>query len=70
MKVCSTINKNGNWVIATESSPFYEEKLDSDEVRDAYKSEVIYFAETGYCDFEFSEWARFWDERRASHGLL
>jgi len=70
MKVCSTINKRGNWVIADQFSSFYAEKLDTDEVRNAYRSEVIYFAETGYHDFEFSEWARFWDERRASHGSL
>ena len=61
MRVCSTINKRGNWVIANERSSFYEEKLATDEVRDAYKSEVVYFAETGYDDFEFSDWARFWD---------
>jgi len=66
MKVCSTIDRNGNWVIATELSSFYAEKLDTDEVRNAYKSEIIYFAETGYQDFSFSDWARFWDERRAS----
>ena len=61
MRVCSTIDIFGNWVIATEPSPFYKEKLETDEVRDADKDEIIYFVETGAQEFNFSDWARFWE---------
>lgn len=64
MKVCSTIDMRGNWVIANEKSTFWAERLPTDEVRDATEDEILYFTESGYPHFNFSEWSRFWDEKK------
>ena len=64
MKVCITIDRNCNWVVANDKSPCWADRLPSDEVRDASCDEIKYFQETGYSDFNFSEWELFWNEKK------
>jgi len=57
MKVASTTDNRGNWVITQDLS----EAREGDEVRDAEPDEIQFFQETGEKSFNFSEWSRFWN---------
>lgn len=62
MKVCETTDRQGNWVVAKENSPFWLERLPTDKIREATLDEEIFFEVTKFSDFNFSDWERFWNE--------